>query len=381
MAKKIFGGREKVRVAAVQAAPVFMDKERTLEKAGRLIKEAAANGAELIAFSEAFIPTYPAYYTGGFETSLSEWAAYNIALQDNSVVIPSEDTRVLGEAARQAGAYVVMGCNEMDNRPGSRTIFNTLIFFGKDGRVLGRHRKLMPTFTERTYWGWGDASDLQVFDTDIGRLGGLICWEHHMILIRAAMIHLGEEFHISVWPGNWCITAGPHLIEGDTSSLGGACDLQPAIREHAFEAGAFVISVSGLLRDKDFPEAWKHLRDSSHMNYSWAVGGSAIVGPFGTYLVEPVFNQETILYADCEANSIKAVKAVFDACGHYTRWDVARLEVRREPWGPEVGLREGVTPGALDLPMAELRRISETFEIPISRLEALLGEIGKSRSV
>jgi predicted amidohydrolase len=126
-----------------------------------------------------------------------------IALQENSLVIPSEDTHILGEAARDAGAYVVIGCNELDDRPGSQTVYNTLLFIDRNGEVLGRHRKTMPTYTERIYWGMGDASDLRVFDTDIGRIGGLICWENHMTLIRAAMIHRGEEFHIAVWPGNW----------------------------------------------------------------------------------------------------------------------------------------------------------------------------------
>ncbi|MEW6443141.1 MAG: carbon-nitrogen hydrolase family protein [bacterium] len=377
MIKQVLGGRDKVRVAAVQAAPVFLDKEKTLEKACRLIREAGANGAELIVFPEAFVPAYPAFYTGGFELPVAEWAAYNVTLQENSVVIPSEDTRILGEAARQAGSYVVVGLNELDDRPGSRTLFNTLLYLDKRGEVLGRHRKLMPTYTERTYWGWGDGSDLKVFDSGIGRIGGLICWEHHMILVRAAMIHLGEELHASVWPGSWRF-AGPRVSEPETAPLGGSCDLQPAIREHAFEAGAFVISVSGLLREEDFPEPWRHLTASSHMNYSWAVGGSAIVSPMGGYLVEPVFHEETILYADCEANLLKAVKVVFDALGHYSRWDVVRLDVRREPWTPEVPAREPAWPRA-DLPFAELRRISEQFEVRLQKLEKLMEELSRAR--
>ena len=196
MSKKILGGREKVKVAVVQAAPVFMDKQKTIEKACKLIKEAGRNGAELIAFSEAFIPTYPAYYTVGYETNPHEWTDYMIALQDNSIVIPSEDTEILGHAAKEAGAYAVIGCNELDNRSGSCTVYNTLLFIGKDGNVMGRHRKLMPTYTERVYWGQGNGSDIKVFDTDIGRIGGLICWENHMTLVRAAMIYRGEEFHI-----------------------------------------------------------------------------------------------------------------------------------------------------------------------------------------
>lgn len=355
-----------MRVAAVQAAPVFMDKAATVEKACRLIREAGSQGADLVVFSEAFIPAYPAYYSGGFDSPTPEWLDYNIALQDNAIAIPGEETAVLGEAARQAGAYVVIGCNEVDERPGSRTLYNTLLFLGRDGKVMGRHRKLMPTYTERTYWGWGNASDLRAFDTDIGRLGGLICWEHHMILVRAAMIELGEEIHVAVWPGTWC--GGPRLAEPETN-VEGACDLQPAIREHAFEAGAFVVSVSGLLRDDDFPPRWQHIKNSPRTNYSWAVGGSAIVGPMGTYLVGPVFNEERILYADCPAQMIKAAKALFDAIGHYARPDLLRLQVRWEPRTAET-----IRPPA-ELPRDELRRISEMYEISEEKLAAILRDL------
>jgi nitrilase len=374
MTKKILGGREKVKVAVVQAAPVFMDKQRTIEKACKLIKEAGRNRAELIAFSEAFIPTYPAYYTVGYETNPHEWTDYMIALQDNSIVIPDEDTEILGQAAKEAGAYVVMGCNELDNRQGSCTVYNTLLFIGKDGNVMGRHRKLMPTYTERVYWGQGDGSDVKVFDTDIGRIGGLICWENHMTLIRAAMIHRGEEFHIAVWPGNWK-RGETKLLDADTSPGGGSALLQSLIRVHAFEAGAFVLSACGFLTPEDFPERWQYIRDGNHINHHWALGGSAIVNPAGRYLVEPNFEKDAILYAECYATQIKAVKAVFDSLGHYSRWDVAQLVIKREPRTPEIDSRESQT--RVELPARELRRISEEFEIGLEKLESLLDEIGK----
>ncbi len=374
MTKKILGGREKVKVAVVQAAPVFMDKQRTIEKACKLIKEAGRNRAELIAFSEAFIPAYPAYYTVGYETNPHEWTDYMIALQDNSIVIPGEDTEILGQAAKEAGAYVVMGCNELDNRQGSCTVYNTLLFIGKDGNVMGRHRKLVPTYTERVYWGQGDGSDVKVFDTDIGRIGGLICWENHMTLIRAAMIHRGEEFHIAVWPGNWK-RGDTKLLDADTSPGGGGALLQSLIRVHAFEAGAFVLSACGFLTPEDFPERWQYIRDGNHINRDWALGGSAIVNPAGRYLVEPNFEKDAILYAECYANQIKAVKAVFDSLGHYSRWDVAQLVIKREPRTPEIDSRESQT--GVELPARELRRISEEFEIGLEKLESVLDEIGR----
>ena len=375
MSKKVLGGREKVKVAVVQAAPVFMDKQKTIEKACGLIKVAGRNKAELIAFSEAFIPTYPAYYTVGYETNPHEWTDYMIALQDNSVVIPSEDTEVLGQAAKEAGAYVVMGLNELDDRAGSCTVYNTLLFIGKDGQVMGRHRKTMPTYTERIYWGKGDASDIRVFDTDIGRIGGLICWENHMTLIRAAMIHRGEDFHIAVWPGNWK-RGETHLLDADTSPGGALCNLQSLIKVHAFEAGAFVLSACGFLTPEDFPERWHYIRDGNHINYDWALGGSSIVNPAGRYLVEPNFEKDAILYAECHANQIKAVKAVFDSLGHYSRWDIAQLAVRQEAWNPEVPLTDSSSK-EVELPADELRRISEKFEVALDKLESMLEEIQK----
>ncbi|MEE9252320.1 MAG: carbon-nitrogen hydrolase family protein [Thermodesulfobacteriota bacterium] len=371
MSNKILGGREMVKAAVVQAAPVFMDKERTIDKACRLIREAGRNGAELVAFSEAFIPGYPAYYTVGYETPPHDWTDFMVALQDNSVLIPGDDTAALGEAAKEAGAYVVIGCNELDDRAGSRTLYNSLLFIGRDGEVLGRHRKLVPTYTERLYWGQGDGSDIRVFDTEIGRIGGLICWENHMTLIRAAMIHRAEDFHIAVWPGNWK-RGDTKLIDADTSPEGGEAVLQSLIKVHAFEAGAFVLSVCGYLTKEDFPEKWERLAESDHINYDWARGGSAIVNPGGRYLVGPDFEKDAILYAECWANQIKAVKAVFDSLGHYARWDVAQLAVREEGWEPEVPMKD---PPPLELPQEELRRISEEYEIGEDKLQALLEEI------
>ncbi len=373
MGNKVLGGREKVKVAVVQASPVFMDKERTIEKACSLIKDAGSNGAELVAFSEAFIPGYPAYYTMGYETPPQEWTDFMIALQDNSLQIPSEDTAILGEAAKEAGAYVVIGCNELDDRPGSRTVYNCLLFIDKNGEVMGRHRKIMPTYTERIYWGQGDASDIKVFDTDIGRIGGLICWENHMTLVRAAMIHRGEEFHIAVWPGNWK-RGEQKLLEADTSPGGINCNIQALIKVHAFEAGAFVLSGCGYLDSDDFPEKWHGIRDGGHINYDWARGGSSIVNPAGRYLAEPNFEKDAILYAECYANQIKAVKAVFDSLGHYSRWDVAQLAIRKEGWEPEFELNDNLKP-QIDLADSELKRISEQYEISLENLESLIKDL------
>lgn len=369
MGNKVLGGREKVKVAVVQASPVFMDKERTIEKACRLIKEAGKNGAELITFSESYIPGYPAYYTAGYETPPHEWTDFMIGLQDNSIQIPSEDTKVLGDAAKDAGAYVVIGCNELDDRAGSCTVYNSLLFLDRKGEVMGRHRKIMPTYTERIYWGQGDGRDINVFDTDIGRIGGLVCWENHMSLVRAHMIHQGEEFHIAVWPGNWK-RGEDKLLTADTSEGGINCNVQALIKVHAFEAGAFVLSGCGYMDDDDFPEKWHGIRDGEHMNYDWAKGGSSIVNPAGRYLAQPNFEKDAILYAECYANQIKAVKAVFDSLGHYSRWDIAKLAINKDGLEPEFEI-----PGE-----KELRRISEQYEISIENLESLIQDLTKNQA-
>ena len=373
MKKKILGGREKVKVAVVQASPVFMDKDQSIKKACKLIKEAGENGAELIVFSEAFIPGYPAYYTVGYETAPHEWTDFMIALQENSILIPGEDTEILGKAASEAGAYLVVGCNEIDDRVGSCTVFNSLLFIDKYGQVMGKHRKVMPTYTERVYWGMGDGSDLRVYDNEIGRLGGLICWENHMPLARVALINQGEEFHVCVWPGNWK-RGSEKLLDADTSKGGAMCNLQSLIKVHAFEAGAFVLSACGYLDEQDFPERWEYIRDSDHMNFSWASGGSSIVNPAARYLVEPNFEKDAILYTECYANQIKATKAIFDSLGHYSRWDILQLQInRKNRLNPQVYNNSVTMP--TDVPPEKVKRISEEYEIDIEKVERLIDDL------
>lgn len=369
--KRVMGGLEKVRVAAIQAPQIVFNKEKSIEIACQKIKEAAAGGAQLVAFSETYIPTYPAYYTGGFSNDIEEWAIWNVSLQDNSIAIPSEDTDIIGKACREAGVYCVMGVNELDDTNGARTLYNTQILFGADGSIIGRHRKLMPTYTERTYHGLGDGSDLMVHPTDIGRIGSLICWEHHTILVRAAQMLMGEEFHIANWPGTWIFgnkdvnnNRSGRFVEPSTDP--NASDWQFAAREYAFQSGSFVISVSGLLRKQDFEPAYKGFIDSPHMNFDWAVGGAAIINPFGEYIAGPVFNEDTIVYADCHANEIKAAKVVFDGLGHYSRPDVVRLLLEEES-----KKNMDYTPRP-SLTLNDLKNISEETEVPLQKLEKIV---------
>jgi len=315
---------DKVKVAAAQVSPVFMDREATVDKACRTIEEAGRAGARLIVFSETFIPGYP--YWRGLQP-ISRWSDLMVEYQKNALEIPSGDTDVLGDAARDADAVAVLGCTEMSDRRGSETLYNTILFIGNEGEVIGRHRKLMPTHGERVVWGMGDIGDVRVFDTEIGTVGGLVCYEHHMTLLKAAMAILGEEIHCAVWPGWWVMRRHPgdkkRFRQGEPSHL---CDIEYAIKEYAFETQTFVISVSQYIPDTELP---KECAD-----FNIAAGGSFIVNPAGVYLQEPVFDRETILYAELDADDRRHTKAYFDALGHYTRWDVLRLDFYGEPTEP-----------------------------------------------
>jgi amidase/nitrilase len=215
----------------------------------------------------------------------------------------------------------------MSDMMGSETLYNTILFIDNEGDILGRHRKLMPTHAERMIWGMGDINDIQVFDTEIGNIGGIVCYEHHMTLLKAAMAILGEEIHCAVWPGWWVMERHPGAKKryeaGDSPHL---CDIEHAIREYAFETQTFVISVSQYIPDDQMPD---YCRD-----FNIAAGGSCIVNPAGVYLREPVFDREEIIYAELDADDRRHTKAYFDALGHYTRWDLLRLDLRGDPMDP-----------------------------------------------
>jgi amidase/nitrilase len=383
MEAKVLGGREQVKVAVVQASPVFMNKKGCLEKACDKILEAGKEGAELVVFPETWIPTYP-YWTMGWDTSAVEFHDVKAELQDNSLVVGSEDTEILGKAARDARAYVVMGCNELDNRLGSRTLFNSLVYFDKNGQVMGCHRKLIPSYIERIWWGRGDARDLKVFDTEIGRLGGQICWENHIINITAWFIAQGVDIHVAVWPGLWNCGA----VSGESFIYAGhdinKCDLIPATRERAFAGQCFVLSANNLLQMDDIPDDFPF---KDKMTYAgpgqedfvgWADGGSHIVAPTSEYMVPPTFDRETILYADLQAKFIKVVKSVFDALGHYARWDMVSLTVPPEPYEPVTKGRPTFYPEA---PVVErvVEAVAKEFSLDPEKVEDVVNRVTGQR--
>ena len=299
---------ERVMVAAVQAAPVFLDREATVDKTVGLIAKAAANGAGLVVFSEAFVPTYPDWV---WRTKPWGDAALYARLFDQSVTVPGPTTERLGAAAAEAGAYVCIGVNERD--PRGSTLYNTLLYLGPDGSVLGTHRKLMPTGGERLVWGMGDGSGLTVFDTPFGRLGGLICWENYMPLARAALYGAGIDIYLAP---TW-----------DNSDV-----WVPTLRHIAKEGRVYVVGVASCVRGSDVPADLPGRDEMYGGADDWlSRGNTTIVGPDGEILAGPLVEEEGIVYAELDAQEARTARQHFDPAGHYARPDVFHLEVDRRP--------------------------------------------------
>jgi predicted amidohydrolase len=298
------------RVAAIQAAPVFLDRDASVTKARGLIAEAGRLGAELAVFPETWLPGYPVWFDRAPGSVLWDDPAAKAVyarLVANAVEVPGPAIDALATAAAAAGCAVVMGINERD--PRSRTLYNTIVTIDADGRLAGTHRKLAPTYAERLVWGRGGGGDLRAFPTAAGKVGGLVCWEHWMPLARHAMHLTGEEVHAALWPD---VDDIHHL----------------ASRHYAFEGRCFVVAVGAVLRKRDLP-ADLELFDGIPGGPDELLlrGGSAIIGPDGMVMAGPAGAEETILLADLPFERIAAESMTFDAVGHYARPDVFRVEI------------------------------------------------------
>jgi predicted amidohydrolase len=287
------------RLAAVNAAPVYFDRDASTEKACRLILEAGAKGANLAAFGESWLPGYPFFVWRQAPDSV---AAEYLA---NAVEIPSPTTDRLCAAARQANIDVVIGIAELEPRT-KGTAYCTLLFMGSDGTILGRHRKLKPTHRERSVWGEGDGSSLTVYERPYGKISGLNCWEHNMVLPGYALMAQGTQIHISAWPG------------GDNS--------RHTFLSQAFasQAAAYVIDVGQITLREQLADSYKDLLAGE----GWGFG--TIIDPNGDLIAGPA-TEETILVADCSTENILVSKTFCDVGGHYSRPDVFQLHVNRAP--------------------------------------------------
>ena len=308
---------EQVRVAVIQATPILFDRQATVEKTCQLAADAAAQGAQLLVFPEAFIPAYPRGL--GFGTVVGSrspsgrrtWERY----WANGVDVPGPATETLGAAARQAKAYLAVGVVERDTQFSRGTLYCTTLYFGPDGRFLGKHRKLKPTGAERLIWGEGDGSTLTVLDTPLGKVGGLICWENYMPLARMAMYAKGVELYLA-----------PTADARDT--------WQATLRHIACEGRCFVLGCNQFVTRADYPQDLPEIEALADQPEVLCRGGSAIVSPLGEYVAGPLFDEEGMLVADLDVGEIARAKFDFDVVGHYGRPDVFQLTINERPAPP-----------------------------------------------
>ena len=301
---------EPFTVAVVQATPVFLHRDETVDKVVRLIADAAERGARVIAFPEAFVPSYPEWVW-----RLPPWDGPSAALYgrllEQAVEVPGPTTQMIGRAAAEAGAYVAIGVNERE--PTGSTLFNTVITFGPDGSLVARHRKLMETGGERLVWGLGDGSTLHVVETPFGRVGGLICWENYMPLARAALYAQGIDVWIApTWDDDpvWVST----------------------MQHIAKEGRVHVLGANSVIRASDVPSDVPGYAEVWADDDAWMTAGrSVIVGPRGDILAGPLVHEEGILVADIDVARARSLRVEFDPVGHYLRPDVFDLRVNVQP--------------------------------------------------
>ena len=295
------------RVAVVQAAPVLFDTAAGLEKALGLIREAAENGAELVVFPELFLPCYPYGMTFGFtvghreEGGRADWKRY----YDNSLLVPGPETEALAAAAREAGLWLSIGVSE--RVPESGTLYNTNLIFAPDGSLAARHRKLKPTGAERVVWGDADRGFFPVAETPWGPMGSLICWESYMPLARVALYEKGVTLYLS-----------PNTNDNE--------EWQATIRHIAIEGHCYFINCDMVFDRSQYPADLNAREEIARLPEKVCRGGSCIVDPYGHYVTEPVWDREALIYAELDMNAVPASRMEFDACGHYSRPDVLRLE-------------------------------------------------------
>lgn len=299
-------------LAAVQAAPVYFDREASTEKACQLILEAGEKGADFAAFSETWLPGYPFFHSSAL---VNQGRMTYLA---NAVEIPSPTTDRLCEAAKRAGVDVAIGVAELD--PITKgTVYCTLLFINRDGEILGRHRKLKPSMGERNVWGEGDGVGLTVYERPYGRISGLNCWEHRMVLPGYALMALGTQIHVATWPFAW------HL-DPDRNSA-------PLVSQaFAAQGGCYVIATTALLRPEDVQEAYRELAISRIDEWVDAKqGGCRIIAPGGDVIAQAAGDEETILTASVSLEAVLRIKVDIDVGGHYSRPDVLQLLINRRP--------------------------------------------------
>jgi len=302
-------------VGIIQARPIYYDLAGTMEKAARLIEEAARQKLRLVSLGETWLPGYPAWLD--YCPDSAHWNHPPVKqvfarLRQNSVVVGGKETALLAKLAKAHNMVIVIGVNErVDRGPGNGTLYNTLLTFDANGALVNHHRKLVPTYTERLIWGPGDGHGLQAVDTAAGRVSALVCWEHWMPMARQTLHESFEQIHVAAWPS----VSEMHQI---------------ASRQYAFEGRCFVLACGSILKLADLPsELTRPPELAADPEYLAQNGGSAVIAPDGRYLAGPVFNDETIVCAEIDLDEIDQERMTLDTTGHYARPDVFNLTVNR----------------------------------------------------
>lgn len=308
--------KKSVVAAIIQNSPIYLNLKQSTEKAAGLIRAAAGDGAELLVFGETWLSGYPSWLDYCEEVNFWDHEPIKeiyALTHSNSITVPGKETELLGRLAREHKLTIVIGVNEkIISGKGNGSIFNTLLTIDRKGRIANHHRKLVPTFTEKLVWAPGDGYGLNAVDTEFGRVGGLICWEHWMPQARQAMHESGEHIHVAAWP--WV-----HNVH------------QLASRHYAFEGRCFVIAVGQILRADDLPGELK-LNDQlvNDITQLLLKGGSCIYAPDGSCLLEPQSERdETILFEIRDIHKTVRERMNLDVSGHYNRPDVFTLGINK----------------------------------------------------
>lgn len=313
------------RAAAVQASPVYLDPSATADKAASLVREAAGHGAKLVAFPEVFVPGYPYW---NWITDPVTGSAWFEKLAKASVLVPGPEIDIVRKAARDADCHVVLGVNERS--PVSLgAIYNTLVFIGPDGALLGKHRKLVPTWAEKLTWTGGDGSSLRVYDTEIGRLGGLACGENTNTLARFALLGQGELVHVASYIS--LPVAPPDYDMAEAIKLRAIA--------HSFEGKIFTIVSCSTVSEEIIAAMESVVPDARARLQRKSSAFSGIIGPDGRVVGDALIDDEGIVYADIDLDRCIQPKQMHDIVGHYNRFDVFDLRVNRRPQTP-LGLAE-----------------------------------------
>lgn len=305
---------DELKIALAQIAPVWFDREQTLEKALAYIDEAASEKCDLVAFGEGFVPGYP------FWIEYSKVTAFNSPFHkkfhseyiNQAVCIERGDLNCICNLARERQIAIYLGIIERPLDRGGKSIYASLVYIDRDGEIRSVHRKLMPTYDERMTWSIGDGNGLRVHELGAFTIGGLNCWENWMPMARTALNAQGEDLHVAVWPG----------------SIRNTKDITRFI---ALESRSFVASVSSLMRKSDLPKDLPGIeRVIENAPEFLANGGSCIAGPDGEWVIEPFCKEEKLLVAVIDHARVREERQSFDSVGHYSRPDVLKLKVNRE---------------------------------------------------